>query len=187
MFVNNQNIKTQTLIFTFITARTKDLQLFHLFVVYPNILSVAKPRQCWTANFRTFSQKKAECVLSSDRANITIVQNSDSAKSNINQCQISLVLSPGEFIFFQVLSQLLLHEGTCKVFEYGWNKGTEVQQKLYILRKDPRTLLQLPPIKIVLHTTCNLNKKGWQNTAERHWTCNITKWGSKFELLAIQS
>ena len=89
-------------------------------------------------------------MLSSDRANITIVQNSDSAKSNINQCQISLVLSPGEFIFFQVLSQLLLHEGTCKAFEYEWNKGTEVQQKLYILRKDPRTLLQLRPNQVRL-------------------------------------
>jgi len=176
MFINNQNIKTRTLILTLITTRTEDVQLFHLFVVYLNILSVAKPRQYWVTNCRTFSQKKASCVLSNDRANITITQNNDSAESNINQCQIYLVLGSGEFIFFQALSQLLLHEGTCRVFEYEWNNGIEVQQKLSILRKVPEPCYNCTRIKFVLHTMCNLNKEGWQNTAEKHWTYNITRW-----------
>jgi hypothetical protein len=45
------------------------------------------------------------------------------------------------------------------VFEYEWNKGTEIQQKLYFLRKDPRTPLQLLPNQVCLAHS-NLNKEG---------------------------
>lgn len=89
-------------------------------------------------------------MLSSDTANITIIQNNDSAKSNINQCQIYLVLGPGEFIFFRSSPNCCYMKGLAECLNINGIRGTEVQQKLSILRKHPRTLLQLHTNQVCL-------------------------------------